>query len=136
MFLLNGLKFDPYPQRTIGDTQYPRGWFLDPLERAKIGVVEVADIPRPDPRMFDSTENPDGSWTSTPRDPAIIAAEDAEQARVASLDAAINSDSALNTVKAMTDAQIDAWFAANVTTAAQAITLLRRLTKVMLRKVL
>lgn len=75
MFLYNGIKFNPDIQHVIGDTQYPRGWFTDAAERAKLGIIEVADIPRPDPMFFDATENADGSWTSTPRDPTVIAAD-------------------------------------------------------------
>lgn len=67
MYLYQNLKFDPSIQRTVGDTQYPAGWFLDPLERARIGVVEVTDPVRPDDELFTSFENPDGSYTATPR---------------------------------------------------------------------
>jgi len=66
MYLYQNLKFDPSIQRTVEDTQYPAGWFLDPLERARIGVVEVSDPVRPDDRFFTSVENPDGSYTATP----------------------------------------------------------------------
>ena len=53
MFLLNNVKFNPDIQHTIGDTQYPPSWFLDAAERAKLGIVEVLDIPRPDPTLYD-----------------------------------------------------------------------------------
>lgn len=66
MYLYQNLKFDPRIQRTVEDVQYPAGWFLDPLERARIGVVEVSDPVRPDDRFFTSVENPDGSYTATP----------------------------------------------------------------------
>ena len=66
MYLYQNLKFDPSIQRTVEDTQYPAGWFLDPLERARIGVVEVSDPVRPNDRFFTSVENPDGSYTATP----------------------------------------------------------------------
>jgi hypothetical protein len=72
MHLLNNIKFNVSIQRTIGETQYPAGWFLDPAEREKIGVIEVADIPQPDSALYDSTENPDGTWTSTPREPLTV----------------------------------------------------------------
>ena len=80
MFLLNNIKFDQYKQRTIGDTQYPPDWFLNPLERAKIGVIEVPDPVRPDDNLFTSVENPDGSWTATPRTVDDLAARLAQQA--------------------------------------------------------
>ena len=85
MFLLNNIKVSESAQRTIGDVQYPPLWFNDPLERAKVGMIEVPDIPRPDENLFTSVENPDGSWTATPRTAddiaAYNAAKDAEQAR-------------------------------------------------------
>lgn len=74
MYLFNNLKFNHSIQRTIGDTQYPPGWFNDPLERAKIGVTEVPDPVRPDDRLYISTENPDGSYTATARTAADLAA--------------------------------------------------------------
>lgn len=80
MYLKDGIKFDITAQHTIEETQYPRGWFLDPSEREKMGIVEVDDIPRPHPALYDSVENPDGTWTSTPRDPAVIEAERKAQA--------------------------------------------------------
>jgi len=80
MFLLNNIKVSERDQRTIGDTQYPPGWFLNPLERAKVGMIEVPDIPRPDDNLFTSVENPDGSWTATPRTADDLAARLAQQA--------------------------------------------------------
>ena len=84
MFLLNNIKFDQYKQRTIGDTQYPPDWFLNPLERAKIGVIDPV---RPDDNLFTSVENPDGSWTATPRTVDDLAERFAvsEVARIAGL---------------------------------------------------
>jgi hypothetical protein len=72
MYLFNNLKFDHTCQRTIGDVQYPAGWFTDPAEREKIGVTEVPDPVRPDDNLFTSVENPDGSYTATPRTAADI----------------------------------------------------------------
>jgi hypothetical protein len=84
MFLLNNVKFHQDIQRTIGDVQYPAGWFSDPLAREKIGVIEVPDPVRPDDSLFTSVENPDGSYTATPRTADDIAAyaavNDARQA--------------------------------------------------------
>jgi hypothetical protein len=85
MFLLNNIKVSESAQRTIGDVQYPAGWFSNAEARAKVGMIEVPDIPRPDDSLFTSVENPDGSWTATPRTADEIAAyqasKDAEQAR-------------------------------------------------------
>jgi hypothetical protein len=83
MFLLDGLKFNPDIQHTIGDTQYPPGWLLDPAERVKLDIIEVPNIPRPDPALYDSTENPDGTWTSIPKLPPTPEEVAAEALRVA-----------------------------------------------------
>ena len=80
MFLLNNIKVSEGAQRTIGDTQYPPLWFNDPLERAKVGMIEVPDPVRPDDNLFTSVENPDGSWTATPRTADDLAARLAQQA--------------------------------------------------------
>lgn len=75
MFLLNNIKVHQDIQRTIGDVQYPAGWFSHDAEaRAKVGMIEVPDPVRPDDNLFTSVENPDGSYTSTPRTDADIAA--------------------------------------------------------------
>ena len=84
MFLLNNIKVHQDIQRTIGDVQYPAGWFSNADERAKVGMIEVADPVRPDDSLFIVVENPDGSYTSTPRTADDIAAyqanKDAQQA--------------------------------------------------------
>ena len=74
MFILNNIKVSERDQRTIGDTQYPPDWFLNPLERAKVGMTEVPDPVRPDDNLFTSVENPDGSYTATARTAADLAA--------------------------------------------------------------
>jgi hypothetical protein len=73
MFLLNNIKVNQDIQRTIGDVQYPAGWFSNADERAKVGMVEVADPVRPDDNLFIVVENPDGSYTATPRSADDIA---------------------------------------------------------------
>ena len=73
MYLLNNVKINHIAQRTIGDTQYPADWFLDPLERDKVGMTEVPDPDKPDENLFTVMENPDGSYTATPRTAADLA---------------------------------------------------------------
>ena len=81
MFLLNNIKVHQDIQRTIGDVQYPAGWFShDPAARALVGMIEVPDPVRPDDNLFTSVENPDGSWTATPRTVDDLAARLAQQA--------------------------------------------------------
>ena len=75
MFLLNNIKVHQDIQRTIGDVQYPAGWFSHDAEaRAKVGMIEVPDPVRPDDNLYISVENPDGSYTSTPRTAEDLAA--------------------------------------------------------------
>ena len=75
MFLLNNIKVHQDIQRTIGDLQYPAGWFSHDAEaRAKVGMIEVPDPVRPDDNLYISVENPDGSYTSTPRTAEDVAA--------------------------------------------------------------
>lgn len=85
MFLLNNIKVHQDIQRTIGDVQYPAGWFSNADERAKVGMIEVPDPVRPDDSLFTVVENPDGSYTATPRTADDIAAyqanKDAQQAK-------------------------------------------------------
>lgn len=85
MFLLNNIKVHQDIQRTIGDVQYPAGWFSNADERAKVGMIEVPDPVKPDDSLFTYVENPDGSYTTTPRTTddtaAYNAAKDAEQAK-------------------------------------------------------
>ena len=69
-------------------------------------------------------------------DLADAQAEQAELDRQAGLDAAANSDTILNSLKAMSNPEYNAWFAANVTNAAQAIALLKRILRVLIRRVL
>jgi len=74
MFLLNNIKVHQDIQRTIGDVQYPAGWFSHDAEaRAKVGMIEVPDPVRPDDDLFISVENPDGSYTATARTAEDIA---------------------------------------------------------------
>lgn len=66
----------------------------------------------------------------------VDAASLAEVQRRASVDAAIAADTTIAQLKAMTPTDFDTWWAANVTTAAQAITVLKRIARVVLRRVL
>ena len=61
---------------------------------------------------------------------------DAEEARKAGVDAAIGADATIAQLKAMTAAEFDTWWAANVTNAAQAINVLKRVTRVVIRRLL
>lgn len=58
----------------------------------------------------------------------------AEAARRAAYEAAISSDSVLSQLRTMTVVQFDAWWDANVTSAAQVIGILKRLVKIVMRQ--
>ena len=64
------------------------------------------------------------------------AVEAREAVREAAIDSAIAGDATIAQLKGMTNAEFDAWWAANVTTAAQAIAVLKRLARVIIRRVL
>jgi hypothetical protein len=99
MYILDNIKVSERDQRTIGTTQYPPDWFLDPLEREKVGMTEVPDIPMPDDNLYTSVENPDGSWTATPR----TAADIAERLATVTKDAENNVRATRNELLAATD---------------------------------
>lgn len=100
MFLLNNIKVHQDIQRTIGDVQYPAGWFSHDAEaRAKVGMIEVPDPVRPDDNLYISVENPDGSYTSTPRTAEDIAARQV----AANIEKAKNVRTTRDTLIAATD---------------------------------
>ena len=135
MFILNNLKFNPNSTHIIDETQYPAGWFLDPDNRAAVGIIEVPDPVYPDPELFSYAENPDGTLTVTPLDPEVIAARAASAAVMAREEAVaevIRKDTVVNQLKDMTNAEFDTWWAANVTNAAQAIGVLKRITRMVI----
>ena len=59
-----------------------------------------------------------------------------EDTRKAAIDSAIDADSTIAQLKAMSNAEFSAWFAANVTTLAQARNVLERLARIVIRRVL
>lgn len=61
---------------------------------------------------------------------------DPEQVRQQAIDNAIASDATLSAIKAMTNAEYDTWWSANVTNATQAIAVLKRVVRVLVRRVL
>lgn len=70
MFLLDG-KILPVGVAFEHDgTQYPANWLnlATDKEKKAIGITEVPDQTRPDDRFYWVTENPDGTFTTTPKD--------------------------------------------------------------------
>lgn len=74
MFLLEGKPLPIDVPFEHGGIQYPANWLrLASLEEKQaIGIVEVADQTRPDDRFYWVTQNPDGSFTATPKDLAMV----------------------------------------------------------------
>lgn len=68
--------------------------------------------------------------------PGFQAQTTTEIERLAGIEAAVEADPTVQALKAMTNTQFDAWWDANVTTVAQAMAVLKRLTRVMIRRVL
>ena len=90
------------------------------------------------PRPISAKSNPYSwqllqEWIAAGNAPAAYAPPDP---RLAQIDSAITSDTVTGQLKAMSAAEFDAWWAANVTSAAQAIGLLKSLTRVVLRRML
>jgi hypothetical protein len=67
---------------------------------------------------------------------AARSAIEAENLRKAEVEQAIAGDSVVHELKGMNNAEFDAWWAANVTTLAQANTVLKRLARIVVRRVL
>jgi hypothetical protein len=83
----------------------------------------------------------DGQWRQrwqalplTTDELAAAAATKAEQIKAAEHEQAIAPDSVLLQLRGMSNAQFDTWWAANVTTAAQASGVLKRLARLVLRR--
>jgi len=72
---------------------------------------------------------------------ARVAAEAAhlaspEVVRLSSIDSAIGGDTTIASLKAMTNAEFDTWWAANVTNVAQLVGVVKRIARVVLRRLL
>ncbi len=59
-----------------------------------------------------------------------------EELRLAELDNIIITDSVISDLKAMTNSQFDTWWSANVTNLSQANTVLKRIARLVIRRVL
>lgn len=100
-------------------------------------VVNIASAESPLNENWIQADSPkigdtwDGSaFTTPPIDPAVIA----EAARITELDDTVQNDTTIGSLKAMTKSEFDAWWSANVTNAAQAIGVLKRLARIVIRR--
>ena len=93
-------------------------------------------------RVFDVKNGPSIAYLTPEEIAAAQAATAAETAAqntpealaTASIKAAVASDTTLAALKAMDNTEFEAWWAANVTNAAQAINVLKRLAKIVVRR--
>lgn len=70
MFLLDGKPLAVDTPFTVNDIQYPANWLrlASAEEKASLGITEITPQDRPDDHFYWVTENPDGSFTKTPKD--------------------------------------------------------------------
>lgn len=101
-------------------------------------MIEVADlqtaIKTPGAVMIEACIPPKVYFAGDPLPSHAILDNAAENARLAAIDASIAGDSTIAQLKAMTIAEFDTWWAANVTTLAQANNILKRLVRLALRR--
>ena len=76
MFILSGkpLALDaPFEHEGI---KYPSNWLrlASEKEKAKLGVIEIVEQPRPDDRFYYVSSNDDGSYTAIPRELDVLKA--------------------------------------------------------------
>lgn len=129
------------------DVSFPED--MGPVDLSEFGIRPVVPVDRPafDPitqRVDElSPANVAGVWTQqwsvVALDAATIAANQAaavERERVEAIEGTIAADSTVAQLKAMTNAEFDTWWAANVTNAAQAINVLKRVARIVIRRVL
>jgi len=70
MFILDGRSLPLDTQFTVDGITYPPNWLrlASPEDRARIGITEVPDYPRPDDRFYWVTQNADFTWNAIPKD--------------------------------------------------------------------
>lgn len=92
------------------------------------GVVSVSDAKF---RWLDAAPPPTDAELQTALDTLNAAA-----ASGATIDAAIAGDATVQSLKAMTSAEFDAWWTANVTNTAQLVNVVKRLARLVIRRLL
>jgi hypothetical protein len=102
-----------------------------------IRLADSAFIPN-DPRNSDRAEYQ--RWLAAGNTPIPVEAVSpevlADAARKEAIDQAIAGDTTIQSLKRMTNAEFDAWWSENVTNASQAIAVLKRIARVVLRRLL
>lgn len=72
MFQLNGKFFDVGIAQVINGEHYPVGWFSNPNERSKMGIIEVLDPPIPDRKFNYVTRLESGYYEEVPKPLSVI----------------------------------------------------------------
>jgi len=70
VFILDNKILPLDTQFTVDGILYPPNWLrlASPEDRARIGITEVPDYPRPDDRFYWVTQNADFTWNAIPKD--------------------------------------------------------------------
>lgn len=97
----------------------------EPAYAAAQGWVEAGNA-----NIGDTYDAQAGTFTAPVIPPAVLA----ERQRLADIDSAIKGDAVMAALKAMTPAEYDTWWSANVTTAAQANAVLKRVVRIVIRR--
>lgn len=124
----------PAPENITEDEAVARAMAKIPATATDVRVLPETAIP--------ASREHRALWTYSPDKTAVIvdsapaAAADAEKSRLADVEQAIATDAQVAALKAMSNAEFSAWFAANVTTLAQARNVLERLARIVIRRVL
>lgn len=96
-------------------------------------IVDCNAGPKATPIVIPMTQQEEAQAVaeSNEQEARIIAAQ-----RLKDIDAVIAGDATLAQLKAMTSAEFDTWWSANVTNASQAIAVLKRLARLVIRRLL
>lgn len=94
----------------------------------------ASDFPDVQPFLIVAPANVQDGWVYDGTFHAYVPT--AEELRLAAIDTAIQTDATLESLKAMSNAQFDTWWTANVSTNAQAIAFMKRLARVVIRRLL
>ena len=98
-------------------------------------AIEVVDITELSPQPQEGDEHLGGASFGPPPS-TLTPKQDADRARRAEYHQAIEDDATIAGLKAMSNAEFDAWWTANVTNAGQTNAMLRRLARVILVRLL
>jgi hypothetical protein len=76
-YVLDGKTLPPDTPFVHGGFQYPANWLAcsTPEEREALGIVWRDEAMRPDDRFYWVEQNPDGTYTATPRDVDVVREE-------------------------------------------------------------